>query len=675
MVSDSRKNKKNVIIQKKDISLGNIAEKWIVQYGKRANYILFIAALLVLWAVLSLFEHDQLLRIERESLFLFTRPFFDLCFSKAGGFLTYAGCFLTQFLIIPWLGSLILVLLWALIGLAVKKVFNISTKWSVLALVPVALLAAGNMRIGYMIFHLKTPGFFFTSTLGYLFMVIAIWWFKLIRNRWHGLVFIVIWAFAGYALLGFYALVGSASMALLSLKKHHRLLSRNVVTTTASIICIIIAPLAWASVFQHSRIENAFIAQLPSFPLGMKFFANWAPYVLLTLFTLCISALYREHWDNTVKRYRVYAIEQTAALAFLVLVTWAFWLNDANFKAEIKMEQAVRADNWKRVLEIHRNTAARFEKKDEKAYIKRSRLLSGVESPQVRLKLVADAKDNFYAPTRAMVLYKNLALLKLRTASNQAFTYKDGGKEQKSPIIIPLVTQCAKPLLLNYGLLNFCYRWSMESAVEYGWSVDNLKYAAQSSLLSGNYDLADKYINLLKKTLFHKKWARKLEKYTQNPELIAESAEYSDILSIACNDNWLDNDQASLESYLLRYFTNYQPENSSLLFYETALLWAMYSQDIGVFWRCFSNYTNVCQTDKMPNHYQEAALLYGNLERGVDISQMPFDKKIIDSYTSFNRFAAANPVPDIDELSHTYYKKFGKTFFYFYYFIRNIQSY
>ncbi|HZK03317.1 MAG TPA: DUF6057 family protein [Bacteroidaceae bacterium] len=679
MVLNQRKNKKEVISKKKRFFSENLIENWIELYSEKIDYTLILLMLTIMWITLSFFEHDQLLRVERESIFLFSRPFFDLCFAKAGGFLTYAGCFLTQFLFIPWLGSLILVLLWALIVLVFKKVFNITTKWNILTLIPVALLVAGNMSIGYLIFKLKTPGIFFTPTLGFLFMIMAIGLFKLIKNNWIRVAYIAIWTFIGYALIGFYALPGTLAMALINFRQHPTLNSRNIISVTVAIISIALSPFVWASIFQHSRVDNAYIAQLPSFPVGMAYFANWAPHILLIIFTICMAALYKEQRDNTVKKYRVFAIKKIALIALIILGTWGFWLNDANFKAEIKMEQAVRTQNWEKVLEIHRKTSAKFENRDTQAYLKRTRLLSGVNSPDVRLKLIADAKDNFYAPTRAMVLYKNLALIKLRAAGNQAFTYKDGGKAQKSPELIPLVIQCSKPILFSYGLLNFCYRWCMENSVEYGWSVDNMKYAAQSSLLSGNYDLADKYINLLKKTLFHKKWANNLKRYTNNPALITESDEYCDILDLVCDKNWLDNDQASLESYLLKYFTTYQPDNGSLLFYETAMLWAMYSQDINTFWRCFSNYINsvknITQIDKLPKHYQEAALLYGNLEHGVDISRMIFNKDVVESYTNFNRFAALNPVPDIDELSYTYHKKFGKTFFYFYYFIRNIRSY
>jgi len=40
----------------------------------------------------------------------------------------------------------------------------------------------------------------------------------------------------------------------------------------------------------------------------------------------------------------------------------------------------------------------------------------------------------------------------------------------------------------------------------------------------------------------------------------------------------------------------------------------------------------------MPRHYQEAAYLYGHLENKVDISHMPFDQEVKDSYQRFMEF-------------------------------------
>ena len=70
---------------------------------------------------------------------------------------------------------------------------------------------------------------------------------------------------------------------------------------------------------------------------------------------------------------------------------------------------------------------------------------------------------------------------------------------------------------------------------------------------------------------------------------------------------------------------------------------------------------------------QEAALLYSSLEK--DVMELPYDKTVRDSYDAFNRYVNSHPIRSLKEASYPYCKQFGKTFFYFYYFIRNLQTY
>ena len=74
----------------------------------------FWAALLavVLFPVLAFAFKDVLARFGELSLFIYDRSFFNDTVLKAGGFLEYISSFMAQFLIIPWLGALLAVLLW-----------------------------------------------------------------------------------------------------------------------------------------------------------------------------------------------------------------------------------------------------------------------------------------------------------------------------------------------------------------------------------------------------------------------------------------------------------------------------------------------------------------------------------------------------------------------------------
>ena len=67
-------------------------------------------------------------------------------------------------------------------------------------------------------------------------------------------------------------------------------------------------------------------------------------------------------------------------------------------------------------------------------------------------------------------------------------------------------------------------------------------------------------------------------------------------------------------------------------------------------------------------------MLYGNLEKTVDISKMPFDKKVEARFSDFMRFAQKHAVENVErdpKAKKLFYERFGDTFWYFYFFIRD----
>lgn len=288
------------------------------------------------------------------------------------------------------------------------------------------------------------------------------------------------------------------------------------------------------------------------------------------------------------------------------------------------------------------------------------------------------AKAQKQTPTRLIVLNRNLSLLKLGKAGDEMFHYLDGGEEQKSPLQIRLMQVGGKMLYYHYGRMNFCYRWCLEDAVEYGWKIDYLKYMVRTSLISGEPELAKKYIRTLKKTLFYRGWAEKYERMADNPSLITKDREMASILPLYQYEDQLDGDNSLVEIYLLNYFAHNYSEFTTPMFDEAALMCALTLKDIPTFWTCFFRYANSHHASRMPIHYQEAALLYGNLEKSVDISKMPFDKMVDARFKDFMRFAQKHAVENVErdpEAKKLFYDRYGNTFWYFYFFIRDVKSY
>ena len=283
------------------------------------------------------------------------------------------------------------------------------------------------------------------------------------------------------------------------------------------------------------------------------------------------------------------------------------------------------------------------------------------------------ARSETTEPTRLMVMYKNLALFRLGRSGDEMYCYLDGAKKSDAPFDVHMMQVGGKIIYLNYGKLNFCYRWCLEDAVEFGWRVDFYRYLLKCALLNNEMKVARKYVDALKQTLYYKDWAEKYESYLKNPSLMQQDEEFKPIFHMLKYQDNLDSDNTLVELYLMKSFAH--SDSNDPLLQEQTLISALQMKDIPLFWPRFTKYALLHPNKHMPRHYQEAAYLYGNLEHKVDISHMPFDKEVVQSYRDFMAFAQECQNMSEDQMKEVFYPRFGNTFFYNYFLVRNQKSY
>ena len=348
-----------------------------------------------------------------------------------------------------------------------------------------------------------------------------------------------------------------------------------------------------------------------------------------------LSGLLNKNNDNKPYAFTIQAV--TASI--LVILVLGFWFRDDNFHTELAMSEAVDNYDWQKTVDIFKQATQSHSGSDAKAYEARTRKLSQAKSNDEILDITDQFESRFYEPTRTMVLYRDLALLKLDKALDMAFTMKDGGRAQKSRTQIPMVYQAARQLYFQYGVENMCYRWCMEDIVEHGWSYNTLRYMAEYAIVTKENNMAGKYLDKLSKTLFYRKWAQSRKRLIQD----------------------------------INHFLSSQSAQATPEFDRAALLFAMRTQDITSFRQRLVFYLRSNNPDKLPRGVQEAAILYGDLQK--DPIGLPYDKTVKDSYESFKKYVNRHSIRSIKESAYPYYLQFGKTFYYFYYFIRNLQTY
>lgn len=626
---------------------------------KHFPLILGLSFAVVAYAMLLIFEKDLLFRTQELNLFLPTKMWFSHRMDYPAGFLSVIASFLNQFTFYPWLGALLLTGLWYLTYHLTRRVFAIPDGKAALALIPMGMLIGCAMEMGYWLFLIKTQAYLFSAAAGTVFALAMVLAWQRLHKPALKYALLVVLAGAGFPLFGFYALLALLLIALLAIRQQTG--AGRWGTIGVCVAGIALAPFLYYNIYTTVRQGWIYLAGLPAFTFVKAYLRFWLPYALLFV-TFIVFALLagRIHevpdepapivTKGKKKAQSPRWSRQTIALlgwnggAALVaaFVAVLFWYKDYNFHAELKIEQAMNELDYKEVLRI--------------------------------------AKKQKAEPTRLIVMSKNLALQRLGRSGEEMFAYLDGGAKPNTPLDIRMMQVGGKMLYYNYARFNFCYRWCLEDGVEYGWKAEYLKYMAKASILSGEYKLAQKFLDTLSKTWFHKKWATHYQRFIDDPSLIAKDKEFAPILSLYCYEDQLDGDNSLVEIYLLHYFSHSFANSTTPQFDEIGLTSALILKDIPTFWNNFFRYAKSHPKDRMPTHYQEAALLFGNLEPGkIDISKMPFEKTVSMKFKAFMEYAKQNAIGDNAErdpvTKQKFYERFGDTYYYFYFFIRDVKSY
>ena len=651
----------------------------------------------------------MLLRAQELNLWLPTGLYWKTMMQYPGGAVSWCATYLTQYFYHPWLGVGILCSLWLVICLLLAWSYRLRGPWLLLTLlVPLALMAC-FVQTGYWIYYQKLQGHLFVPTVGVLFATLCLAVQRLLDSHlparfvlWSRLIWMALVCILGYPFFGAWAL-GATALLVASpptaspptpLQKERgvytldnqednrsqkyplpsplgegsgvRLVRLFGVRLLLAVLLIAAVPqLYYQQLFEMTERGLVYVAALPSFRYSSDSFEQYRlPYyaIILAFLIIFVVALFTDRTKNSsdVKgnhsphSWRGGGVE---AVICLILIATAIvgvstvWYHDSNFQKELAMNRAVEELDWERVLRI-----------------------------------AHDGSSNV-KPTRMMVLYKNLALFRLGRAGDEMFTYPEGATPQNAPWKVRITQVGGKLIYYHYGKENFCYRWCMEDGVEFGWKAETLKFMARTSMLNHEWAVARKYLGLLKKTTFHRAWAERYEKLLATPDafdlekleasakagkpLLDEQGmkEFAPILHMMTYPDRLDGDNTLVEMYLLQTFAKGNGDDP--LFQEMTLICALIMKDIDLFWPRFMKFATMNPERHMPLHYQEAAYLYGHLENKVDISRMPFDQQVRDTYDRFMKFnEQCGPMTE-EQKAVAFYPQFGGTFYYFYFLVRN----
>ena len=598
---------------------------------------LWLGTLLIIAFALLFFEADMLWKVQQYNLYLNSLLFFKQQMIVSGGMLSYLGTFFTQFFYYPWIGVIILCSWWLLLMWLTKKTFCIPDRWVIVTLIPIAILLINNMDLGYWIYAMKLRGYFFVPTIGTTIAIALLWGFRqLSQTLWLRIVYVVLVVLIGYPLMGAYALGATLLMAVWT---WHLTKSRtqNAILSFVALLAILAIPLFfYRFVYYQTNLVNIYWTALPVFTFIEEHPLYNTPYYLLAVCFLAFVITFREEWPEPPitknKKPILRWVKQGALLIVLVYGVYYFWYKDDNFHHELKMQRCIEQADWEGVIK--------------------------------------EGRGQDCEPTRAIVMMHNLALSRLGRQCDEMYDFPKGSRKCETPIPVYMYNTAGRLIYYQYGVLNECHRMCMEQGVEFGWSVELIQYLTRCSLLSEETQAVRKYLTLLHQTLFYGQWADHIEQLLTHSEQMAEDKETGPIIHMKHYENRSGSDDGFVEKNLMMILSTM--DSNDPYFQEQAVLASMWTRSPNDFWPRFIQYLKLHPHEKVPRIIQEAAYLFGNLQQRDIIYRLPFNKNVKESYNAFMQVLKQYNGRPIEEVRGVLYPKFGNTYYFEYFFLKDI---
>lgn len=583
--------------------------------SKKIRYILIGVLFVVYFLYFALLNRYHILYLEQNQLFVWSLDFLKEQFSLPGGLPLYLGSFFTQFFISSWIGAFIYTLnafaVFVLSFYIFKKHYfeNI-----VLSFVPVWLLAILQ----------SNESFAFGQAAGFLLLLSYFALYVSInKSRSRYSLFFAGWPF-------FFLLTGGFSISLVLLCVLHEIFFRKekirFIITVFYIITGILIPYLSSHLIFYIQPDKIY-----TYPVEYEFHSiflfalillfAWTPIVLLTglIFDKVKSLKNRLSWNIT---------NVLAGLVIIVMMAFVVYKHAYNKMADLMLgvDHYVQQGEWNKVLKI---------------------------------------SDRYPGYNTLVIYYTDLALYKSGKLLDKMFNYPQIGSQG-------LRLKWQRNLNLFFGgevfsqlaYNNESIHWAFESLVAKGMNPRSLKKLAVGFTVNGNYDIAGKYLSLLDRTLFYRKWAERHIRYLYNPDLGEEDPEITQYRDLLVRSNFF----SEVNGLNLQDLLKSHPENR--MAYEYLLASLLLDRNLDVFAKVVLD-LKYHGYSRMPLHIEEALIFYNFYEHQKVIPEgYSFSQETINR---FNDYARTYTMFRTDRKVAAYElgKKYGNTYWYYLQFHNN----
>lgn len=598
-------------------------------------FIFMFYFILLAWYFLYMRNADTMYFLQDRGWWNSTTLFWEDCMRFPGGFLSWAGAYLTQYFYYPALGSVMLIGLWIATFWLAKWSFKIPNEWSFLIFIPLAALLCSNIQLGYWVYILKDVDYVFYHPLGlFLALILSLpfWQYLPVSEKvqkWISFVWVPLVAALFYYPLGIYALLAAVLVALRTSWKALLIL----------VLTLWLVPLLEASGTTVMRPDQPWMYGFRKFELdNLHDYSLEIPFYIALVVPLFFPFIKKIKTKKLLYSQGLMVV--VAGLMFLCLSVRDF--TDYNFHAEMRMQRGVEECRWNDVL----------------------REAALVKGPV----------------TREMVMLRDIALINRGEYCSKRYAYNNESippKVVSDSIHMRICDQAGDLIYYNFGETVFAIRRAIERCMHYGYSYYTMRMLAQCAIVNGEADNARKYLRLLSRTTFQKKWAKEVQPIVDDETLMLTDDRFRMPFRLYNEGSELvGTDDKYVELTVLKKWMYTITEDP--VAQEVALGSAMTMRDRRCFWSQVQMHYNINPETHFPTHVQEA-MLFEVYELGVNdvnLSFVKFDQRVVDRYQAFisrmKQYAAQGM--NEKEIGNALRPEFGDTYMWDYYALREVQT-
>jgi hypothetical protein len=435
--------------------------------------------------------------------------------------------------------------------------------------------------------------------------------------------------------MGVYALATVMLMAVMTWRLPNPQTSR-IIQSIAALLGIVAVPLLYYRlVFVNTNIIDIYRVGIPVFTVIDSYPAYYYPYYALAVCFLLMAATYQAEHQERKSTITSYILPLTSYIIIAGGV-YHFWYKDANFHHELKMQRCIELADWEGVVQ-------EGTKQDEE-------------------------------PTRAIVMMHNLALSRLGRQCDEMYNFRKGSKKSNTSLPVYMFMVAGRMMLYQYGAMNECHRMCMEEGVEYGWNVEQLKALARCAIFNKEPQAARKFLDILRQTCYYGDWADHMETLLNDPKLLAQDQETGPITHMMHYADKLDAVDGYVEKALMTALA--EQDADDIYFQEQAVLGAMWTRDPALFWPRFEHYMKLNGEENIPPRiFQEAAWLFANMEGMQGLDEWVLQPGVKENFNGFMQQLQQFSKTQNPSIRQSLYQYFGNTYYFEYFFLKNITYY